>query len=69
MVKLFLANKDFPRNHKVTVKLKDGSVTDKAKLVNLFNSHCTNIVKNAWGIFWKIPEITPVTQGNSRNQN
>ena len=61
-VKIFLTNKDFLRNHNIIVKLKDGSVTDKVNLSNLFNSHYTDIVENN-------PGMPPVTQSNPVNKN
>ena len=44
LIKIFL------RNHNITVKLNDGSVTNKAKLANLFYSSYTNIVENISGV-------------------
>lgn len=46
--KPFLTSKSFLINNYITKKIKDESVTYKAKLANLFNSHYINNVKNAY---------------------
>ena len=48
-VKPFLTNKGFLTNETIAVENKGESVTDKFKLVNLFNSHYINIVEKASG--------------------
>ena len=44
-VKPFLTNKGFLTNETIAIENKRKIVTDKSKLVNLFNSHYVNIVE------------------------
>ena len=60
-VKPFLTNKDFLTNETIAIENKGKIVTDKSKLVNLFNSHYINIVE-------KTPGCPPEIEGNSENK-
>ena len=53
-VKPFLTNKGFLTNETIAIENKGKIVTDKSKLVNLFNSHYINIVEKTSGC---APEI------------
>ena len=48
-VKPFLTNKGFLTNETIAIENKGKIVTDKSKLVNLFNSHYVNIVEKMSG--------------------
>ena len=48
-VKPFLTNKDFLTDENIALENKGEIVTDKSKLVNLFNSHYINIVEKTSG--------------------
>ena len=60
-VKPFLNNRDFLTNETIAIENKGKIVTDKSKLVNLFNSHYINIVE-------KTPVCPPEIEGNSENK-
>ena len=60
-VKPLLTNKGFLTNETFAIESKEKIVTDKSKLVNLFNSHYVNIVEKASGC---VPEI----EGNPENK-
>ena len=60
-VKPFLTNKDFLTNKTTAIENKGKIVTDKSKLVNLFNSHYINIVEKTLG-------CPPETEGNPENK-
>ena len=60
-VKPFLTNKGFLTNETIAIENKGKIVTDKSKLVNLFNSHYINIVEKTSGC---APEI----EGNPENK-
>ena len=60
-VKPFLTNKGFLTNETIAVENKGESVTDKFKLVNLFNSHYINIVEKTSG-------FPPETECNPENR-
>ena len=60
-VKPFLTNKGFLTNEIIAIENKGKIVTDKSKLVNLFNSHYLNTVGKTSGC---LPEI----EGNPENK-
>ena len=60
-VKPFLNNRGFLTNETIAIENKGKIVTDKSKLVNLFNSHYINIVE-------KTPGCPPEIEGNSENK-
>ena len=60
-VKPFLTNKGFLTNETIAIENKGKIVTDKSKLVNLFNSHYINIVEKTSG-------CPPEIEGNPENK-
>ena len=60
-VKPFLTNKGFLTNETIAIENKGKIVTDKSKLVNLFNSHYINIVEKTSG-------FPPEIEGNPENK-
>ena len=60
-VKPFLTNKGFLTNEIIAIENKGKIVTDKSKLVNLFNSHYVNIVEKTSG-------FPPEIKGNLENK-
>ena len=60
-VKPFLTNKGFLTNETIAIENKGKIVTDKSKLVNLFNSHYVNIVEKTSG-------CPPEIEGNPENK-
>ena len=63
-VKSFLTNKGFLTNETITIENKGQIVTDKSKLVNLFNSHFINIVEKTSGC---PPEIESNPENKTSN--
>ena len=59
--KPFLTNKGFLTNETIAIENKGKIVTDKSKLVNLFNSHYVNIVEKTSG-------CPPEIEGNPENK-
>ena len=63
-VKLFLTNNGILTNEAIAIENKGKIVTDKSKLVNLFNSHYVNIVEKTSGCPREI-EGNPVNKTNN----
>lgn len=61
-VKTFFIDNDFLTDNNIAINIKDGFVTGKEKLANLFNSYYINIVENTTA-------ISPVIQRNLENKN
>ena len=60
-IKPFLTNKGFLTNETIAIENKGKIVTDKSKLVNLFNAHYINIVEKTSG-------CPPEIEGNPENK-
>ena len=56
-VKPFLTNEGFLKNETIAIENKGKIVTDKSKLVNLFNSHYINIVEKRQVVLQKLSVI------------